>query len=101
MLFGRWGVCLDIERLMMQGVIRVGDKTSYGGVVLSGASSLTFMGKSVASLGDKVSCPKHGNTNIIEGDNNARCNGKPIALHGHRCACGCTLITSLPNAGKK
>jgi uncharacterized Zn-binding protein involved in type VI secretion len=25
-------------------------------------------------------------------------NGVPIAFHGHRCACGCLLISSMPQA---
>ncbi|WP_206731112.1 PAAR domain-containing protein, partial [Klebsiella pneumoniae] len=23
--------------------------------------------------------------------------GQPVALHGHRCACGCTLVSSNPD----
>ncbi|EFO2377525.1 hypothetical protein DRR48_07745 [Escherichia coli] len=34
-------------------------------------------------------------------DEGSKINGKPVALHGHRCGCGCTLISSLPNAGKR
>ncbi len=48
---------------MKQSVVRVGDEISHSDVVLSGARGLTFMGKSVACLGDKVSFPKHGDTN--------------------------------------
>jgi len=84
----------------MLGVIRVGDKTTHGGTVLEGSSGFKFMGIEVACLMDKVSCPLHGPTYIAEGDAGSKHNGRPIALHGHRCACGCTLITSLPNAGK-
>ncbi|MBE9326178.1 PAAR domain-containing protein, partial [Klebsiella pneumoniae] len=25
--------------------------------------------------------------------------GQPVALHGHRCACGCTLVSSNPDCG--
>lgn len=84
----------------MQGVIRIGDKTTHGGTVLEGSSGVLFMGKMVSCLMDKVSCPIHGLTCITEGDNGSTINGKPIALHGHRCGCGCSLITSLPIAGK-
>lgn len=85
----------------MPGIIRIGDKTTHGGTVLVGSSGLKFMGKEIACMMDKVSCPIHGTTFIAEGDTGSKCNGRPIALHGHRCGCGCTLITSLPNAGKR
>ncbi|MDY0929055.1 PAAR domain-containing protein [Enterobacter sp. CFBP8995] len=84
----------------MKGIIRLGDATTHGGRVLQGSSGVKFMGKEVACLMDKVSCPQHGETKIIEGDAGSKINGKPIALHGHKCGCGCTLITSLANAGK-
>ncbi|BCU53634.1 MULTISPECIES: PAAR domain-containing protein [Enterobacter] len=85
----------------MLGVIRIGDKTSHGGTVLEGSAGLIFMGKAVSCMLDKVSCPVHGVTFIAEGDVGSKWNGRPIALHGHRCGCGCTLITSLPTAGKR
>lgn len=85
----------------MPGVIRIGDKTSSGGTVLQGSSGVQFQGKAVSCLGDKVTCPAHGMTVIAEGDTDSKINGKPIALHGHRCGCGCVLITSLPIAGKR
>ncbi|TCW00155.1 PAAR domain-containing protein [Biostraticola tofi] len=84
----------------MQGIIRIGDKTTHGGTVLTGSSGVVFGGIPVACVGDSVSCPKHKKTTIIEGDSSANINGKAIALHGHRCGCGCTLISSLPIAGK-
>jgi hypothetical protein len=43
----------------------------------------------------------NGITIIAEGDEGSKINNKPIALHGHRCGCGCSLITSLPCAGKR
>ena len=86
----------------MQGVIREGDKLSSGGVVLTGASGMKFNGKPVACVGDKVFCPipVHGLNVIVEGDEGSKYQGRAIALHGHRCACGCALITSLPQAGR-
>lgn len=85
----------------MSGVIRIGDTTSSGGKVLQGSSGVKFQGKEVSCLGDKVSCPVHGITSIVEGDESSKINGKPLALDGHRCGCGCRLITSLPVAGKR
>lgn len=84
----------------MYGVIRIGDTTSSGGCVIQGSTGVKFEGKEASTIGDKVLCSVHGETSIIEGDEGSIINGKPVALHGHRCGCGCTLITSLPNAGK-
>jgi uncharacterized Zn-binding protein involved in type VI secretion len=86
----------------VQGVIREGDKLISGGVVLSGASGMKFLGIPVACVGDKVFCPipVHGLNAIVEGDEGSKYQGRPIALDGHRCACGCTLITSSPQAGR-
>lgn len=85
----------------MKSVIRIYDKTTHGGTVLEGSSGVKFWGREVACLMDKVSCPVHGETFIAEGDEGSKINGRPIALHGHRCGCGCTLISSLPVAGKR
>ncbi|CDL84796.1 PAAR domain-containing protein [Xenorhabdus szentirmaii] len=84
----------------MKGIIRIGDQTTHGGKVLEGSATMKFEGKGVARLGDKVSCPKegHGPTEIIEGHATFTDNGVPIAFHGHKCSCGCTLISSLGNA---
>ncbi|MFH7092709.1 PAAR domain-containing protein, partial [Klebsiella pneumoniae] len=51
-------------------------------------------------LGDPVSCPikGHGPTVIAEGHPTFSDHGIPVAFHGHRCACGCILLSSLPQA---
>lgn len=87
----------------MRGVIRVGDKTSSGGTVLSGSSTMRFAGIAVARQGDPVFCPLpgHGRTVIAEGHATFSDNGLPVAFNGHLCACGCALITSLPEAGTR
>lgn len=85
----------------MRGVIRIGDKLSSGGEVLDASAGMKFMGRDVACKGDRVSCPVHGINQIAEGDEGSVRNGRPIALHGHRCLCGCTLVTSLPMAGRR
>ncbi|WP_247319451.1 PAAR domain-containing protein, partial [Ralstonia pseudosolanacearum] len=41
----------------MRGIIRVGDATSHGGRVESGAPASTVMGRAVARKGDRCSCP--------------------------------------------
>lgn len=84
----------------MKGIIRIGDKTSGGGAVLSGSTTMKFHGIGVARVGDPVSCPVpgHGETVVAEGHPVFKDNGIPIAFHGHHCACGCMLLTSLPTA---
>lgn len=87
-------------KIKMKGIIRVGDKNTGGGSVLSGSTNMKFCGIGVARLGDPVSCPieGHGPTVIAEGHPTFKDNGVPVAFHGHRCACGCTLISGLPQA---
>lgn len=84
----------------MQGIIRIGDKTTHDGSVLAGSVDMIFGGIGVARKGDKVSCPieGHGPTSIAEGNPDYLDNGIPVAFHGHRCSCGCSLITSLQDA---
>ncbi|MCH9270579.1 PAAR domain-containing protein [Pantoea ananatis] len=82
----------------MKRVIRQGDiLKEYGGKVLVG-HYLCF-GKGIAAKGDAVKCNKHGITAIAEGSSLSKVDGQPIALHGHRCACGCTLVSSFPDFG--
>ncbi|WP_414919070.1 PAAR domain-containing protein [Pseudomonas sp. IT-P4] len=85
----------------MKGIIRIGDKTTGKGTVLTGSAVMRFGGIGVAREGDAVMCPVpgHGRTVIAEGHPRFHENGVPIAFHGHCCACGCTLISSLPEAG--
>ncbi|WP_337264501.1 MULTISPECIES: PAAR domain-containing protein [unclassified Serratia (in: enterobacteria)] len=82
----------------MKGIVRIGDKTTHGGAVKAGSSTMKFGGIGVARQGDPVSCPKHKETVIAEGHATFHDNGIPVAFHGHRCACGCTLISSLSQA---
>lgn len=85
----------------MKNIIRIGDKTTGGGTVASGSSDMIFRGIGVARQGDAVYCPlpDHGRTVIAEGHPVFRDKGVPVAFDGHRCACGCALISSLPEAG--
>ncbi|HEK0786537.1 PAAR domain-containing protein [Proteus sp. G2618] len=84
----------------MKKIIRVGDTLNpYGGKVITG--SYLAYGKSVACVGDKVICNKHGENRIIEGAKNSTINKRAVALEGHHCACGCTLVSSLSNISIK
>jgi uncharacterized Zn-binding protein involved in type VI secretion len=82
-----------------QKIIRIGDPTSHGGVVITGSPSRTIGGKGMARKGDKVDCPQkypdgspHGVNEIIEGEARMPIDGIPVALAGMRTVCGCTLI---------
>lgn len=82
----------------MAKVIREGDTLrEYGGKVLAG--HYNCLGKGFAVKGDPVKCDKHGMTTIAEGSALTRFDGQPAALHGHKCACGCTLVSSFPDCG--
>lgn len=71
----------------------LGDSTTHGGFVITGSDTMDVMGRKVARRGDLVSCPidGHGVNPIIEGSDMIMDNGVPVALHGHRSACGCKL----------
>ena len=74
-------------------IIRLGDKTSHGGVVIEGSPSDICMGKPIAFVGHKVQCPKcKGVFPIVEGAPVTTFYGKGVALAGMRTACGATLI---------
>ncbi|EML0455035.1 MULTISPECIES: PAAR domain-containing protein [Klebsiella] len=81
----------------MKGIVRIGDKTTHGGQVLSGSGTMKFQGVGVARLGDAVSCPIEGHSPsyIAEGHPTMKDNGVPVAFHNYKCTCCCTLITSL------
>jgi uncharacterized Zn-binding protein involved in type VI secretion len=85
---------------MALAVVRLGDKTTHGGVVISASPMHTVRGIGIARMGDMVACPlpAHGTNPIIEGSSVFSIGGRKVALHGHKSACGCALIASLPVA---
>lgn len=77
---------------MAGALIRLGDKTSHHGAVAEASQFSDSGGQPIARVGDKVSCPIHGNTTISSGDATLIIDGKPAARHGDKTACGATLI---------
>ncbi|MBT0571814.1 PAAR domain-containing protein [Curvibacter sp. CHRR-16] len=84
-------------------IIVVGDPTSHGGTVISGSPTRSIQGKAIARMGDSVDCPQkypdkspHGVNAIVEGDPTCLIDGVPVALDGHKTACGCSLIGTVP-----
>ncbi|EEB9696278.1 PAAR domain-containing protein [Salmonella enterica subsp. enterica] len=41
-------------------IVRIGDKTTHGGAVISGSATMIFGNIGVARKGDKVTCPIEG-----------------------------------------
>lgn len=79
-----------------RGVIRLGDKTSHGGQVVSAAQDLTALGKSVAVEGDSTYCPKCKGTFPIQPASSTRKHlGKQLAYDQDITACGAKLISSI------
>lgn len=76
-------------------IIRLGDSTSHGGIVLEGSVLDICMGKPIAYVGHKVQCPKcKGIFPIVEGAPTTTFYGKGVALAGMHTACGAVLIAS-------
>jgi len=87
---------------MALALVRLGDKTTHGGTVISASPIHTVRGIGIARVGDMVTCPRsgHGTNPIIEGSPTFTIGGRKVALHGHKSACGCSLIASLPVASQ-
>ncbi|MCP3655437.1 PAAR domain-containing protein [Herbaspirillum sp.] len=77
------------------GFIVVGDRTSHGGVVLTGDQTWLIDGAAVARIGDKVSCPrcKRIATIVTSKDPTFVSNGQPAAFDGDITDCGATLYS--------
>ncbi|MBR7964637.1 PAAR domain-containing protein [Burkholderia vietnamiensis] len=82
----------------MRGIIRVGDRHTHGGRVESGAELSKVMGRAVARVGDRCSCPIHGTCTVVAGDAAFNVEGQAAAFDGHETSCGATLISSLPTS---
>ena len=84
----------------MPNVIRLNDPTSHGGKVASvTATHFTVGGIAVARVGDKCTCPSHGDGTITEGDPHHTIDGVRVAYEGHATSCGATLKSTVTNFG--
>ena len=73
----------------------VGDRTTKGGYIITGSGPATCGGRSIALVGDLVTCPKcRSKGQIVEGAPNLTFHGKPAAYHGCRVACKCAPVGS-------
>jgi len=79
-----------------RGVVRLGDKTSHGGQVISASDTFTVWGKQVALNGDTTFCPQcKGTFPIKVAASERRHHGTKVAYHGDLAACGAKLISSI------
>ncbi len=79
-----------------RGVIRLGDKTSHGGQVISASDSFTVRGKQVALDGDTTFCPKCKGTFPIRVASSDRLHhGTKVAYNDDVTACGAKLFSSI------
>ncbi|WP_226569645.1 PAAR domain-containing protein [Mangrovibacter yixingensis] len=84
--------------MIRQRVIRLGDKLSRGGSVTQ-ASGALFGGIPIVLAGDQALCAIHGPTIVTEGSPGWLMNSRPVAVEQCHTQCGCSLISSLPDAG--
>ncbi|MGV8916590.1 MAG: PAAR domain-containing protein [Pseudomonas sp.] len=81
----------------MKDIIRLGDSTSHGGVILEAFSQADLNGKPISGVGHKVSCPLcKGVFPIAEGNSTYTVGGIAVALDDMKIPCGAALIASGP-----
>ncbi|WP_211455194.1 PAAR domain-containing protein [Collimonas antrihumi] len=74
-------------------ICREGDDTSHGGKVTKVSGNMSIDGRRNARLFDWVSCPDHGDNQIIEGSTMLD-DGLAVVLHECKTACGSTVIAT-------
>lgn len=80
---------------MGKAIIREGDSTSHGGVVLEAFPSLKVYGKNAAGVGHQGYCPRCKRTfYILGGAENYTFMGRNVAVEGMPTSCGAVLIAS-------
>ncbi|RKX21422.1 MAG: PAAR domain-containing protein [Candidatus Zixiibacteriota bacterium] len=74
---------------------RLGDMSSHGGVIITGAMRTVVNGMPVARMGDLHTCPipGHGVTPIVTGSLDTVTEGMPNARIGDVTACGAVIVT--------
>jgi uncharacterized Zn-binding protein involved in type VI secretion len=75
-----------------------GDDTSHGGKILTGSDRIKVKGRRAARVGDKVSCPIHGDNEIIEGSSRMKDGTIPLSREDDHTRCGAYLIGSSDGA---
>lgn len=88
----------------MATIIRIGDKSSHGGIMITGSPTATVSGLPVCRIGDLHSCPQfypggvpHSVTPIVAAAGviaRPTVDGIPIAVNGDIAGCGAVLLPS-------
>lgn len=79
-----------------KGVIRLGDKTSHGGLVISAAPDFIVLGKPVVTEGCLTVCPKcRGVFPVKVNASDREHYGQLVAYADDTAACGAKLISSV------
>ncbi|CAN0625836.1 conserved protein of unknown function [Burkholderia multivorans] len=82
----------------MKNIVYEGDATSHGGTILTGSDRIKVKGRRAARIGDKVSCPIHGDNEIVEGSGRMKDGATQVSCDGDRTRCGAVLIASSSGA---
>lgn len=88
----------------MKNVIRLGDRTTHGGKVIStSAANFKIAGVPVACVGDACSCPiaGHNGCTITTGSPHHTVDGKSRAFDGDSLSCGAKLVSSFQHFSTK
>lgn len=79
-----------------RGVIRLHDKTTHGGEVITACDDMKAMGVPVAVQDNMTWCPQcKGNFKILPENSPRTHHGKAVAYHDDPTECGARLISSL------
>jgi len=76
---------------------RITDKTSHGGIIITGSGNTTVNGLLEARITDLHACPIHGVNCIVTGSPNTTTNSLLNSRLFDLCACGACLVTGSPN----
>ncbi|VVE88361.1 PAAR domain-containing protein [Pandoraea bronchicola] len=82
----------------MKSLAYEGDATSHGGKVLCGTDRIKVNGRRAAHVGAKVSCPIHGDNEIVEGTSRMKFGSTALSREGDQTRCGAHLIASAGGA---
>lgn len=82
----------------MKNLAYEGDATSHGGKIPTGSDRIKVKGRRAARIGDKVSCPIHGDNEIVEGSSSAKDGTTSLSRDGDHTRCGAYLIASSTGA---
>ena len=73
--------------------VRIGDTSTHGGAVVTGAGRMVVEGSPTARIGDILLCPVHGPQPIVTGASKMVVEGSPTARIGDLVACGAVLCS--------